>query len=120
MCLAIDLVFPQRRVWPANEDSEVPAFGPGAWPDGVPGPALDGQVARFQIEEERGGGFERPEKRGLADPSFPEDAAFDATLFGETLIGLDDGERAHRPSSSRISLNVSLPVRTVRASANAD
>ena len=54
---AVDLVVAERRVGPADEDREVTALGPGARPDGVALPALDGEVAGLEIEEEGGGGL---------------------------------------------------------------
>src|SRR5690606_8715660 len=108
---AVDLAVPQRRIGAADEDREGAAFGPCARPDAVAGPSLDGEVARLQIDEQRGGGVERPEKRGLADPGLAEDRALDAARLGEPLIGGDDREGHHLPpfAAIRASIATSAP-----------
>jgi len=109
--LAVDLFVPQRRVGAADEDREIAAFGPCARPNAVAGPSLDGQVARLQIDEQRGGGVERPQKAGLANPGLAEDRALDAARLGETLIGGDDWEGHHLPPfvAIRASIAMSAP-----------
>jgi hypothetical protein len=67
--------------------------GPGARPDACRRPALDGEVARLEVDEQRRARVERPEQAGLADAGLAEDAALDAARLGEPLVGGDDGER---------------------------
>ena len=76
--------------------------------------SLDGEVARLEVEEQRGRGFERPEQAGLADPGRAEDHALDAARLGQPLIGGDDGEAHAWSSCGRIAI-FSAPVFTVRA-----
>jgi hypothetical protein len=66
------LVLTQRRVRPADEDGEIAALGPGARADRVALPALDREIARLEVEEERGRGVERPEQAGLPGPDRPK------------------------------------------------
>jgi hypothetical protein len=54
-------------------------------------PALDGEIARLEVEEQRGRGVQRPEQAGLADAGLAEDAALDAARLGQPLVGGDDG-----------------------------
>src|SRR5690606_8148494 len=75
MRLAVGLVVTQRRVRPADEDGEVPAFGPGARADGIARPALDGEIAGLEVHEQRARGVKRPEQARLADARLAEDAA---------------------------------------------
>src|SRR5690606_1661109 len=116
MRLAVWLVVAQRRVGATDEHREIAALIPGLGTDGVAGPTLDGEIARFQVHEQRGGRVERPQQRGLADARLAEDAALDAARRCQTLIGRDDGKRAGHcalPFSS--SFTLSAPVLTVRA-----
>lgn len=62
-----------------------------AWKDAVTRPALDGQIARLEIHEQRAGRVERPKQAGLADSGLAEDAALDAAGLGQPLVGSDDG-----------------------------
>jgi len=78
------------------------------------GPALDCEIARFEIHEQRALGVEGPEQRSFADSGFPEDAALDAARFGKPLVGADDGEAHWSAPCARIS-TFSVPGRTVRA-----
>ena len=97
-----------------NEHREVAAFFPCARTNGVAGPALDGQIAGFQIEKQGLIRFERPEQRGFSNTAFAEDHRLDATAFGKALVGENEGEVHQRPPSLSNS-KVSLPERTVRA-----
>ena len=42
--LAIDLIVPQGRVWPTDEDREITTFNPSARANGISGPAFDRQI----------------------------------------------------------------------------
>ena len=79
-------------IGPADEHGEVAALDPGAGPDGGAGPALDGEVARLHVEEQRGLGIERPEQAGLTNAALAEDHHLDAAALGEPLVGGDDPE----------------------------
>ena len=94
MRLAVGLVIAQRRVGAANEDGKVAALLPCAWAHRVTGPAFYCEVARFQVKEQSGAGFEGPQLRGFADAAFADEYAFDATAFGQPLVSGDDG-KAH-------------------------
>ena len=59
--LAERLVVAQRGIRPADVHGEVSTLLPGARTDRVARPALDGQIASLEIEEQRGRGFQRPE-----------------------------------------------------------
>ena len=87
VCFAVDLVIAQRRIGAADEHREVTAFGPCARANAVARPALDGEIASFQINEERDLWIKRPKQARLADAGLTEDAAFDAAHFGHALLG---------------------------------
>ena len=110
----IGLLVAKRRVGSADEHREIPAFRPCARPDAVTCPALDGQIARFEIHEQRAVGVERPQKGGFPNSALAEDAALDAARLGQSLIGADDGEAHWSAPCARIS-TFSVPGRTVRA-----
>ena len=95
--LAVNLVLSQRRVRPADEDRKVATFLPGARTDGVARPTLDGEITGLKVEEQGGRCLQGPEQRCLTDAGLAEDAALDATPFGEALIGRDDGEAHQLP-----------------------
>ena len=78
---------------PADEHREVAAFLPGARADRVAAPALDGEIARLEVEEQRRVRRQRPEQRGLADAALAEDRGLDAAALGQALVGENDGER---------------------------
>src|SRR5690606_36965920 len=59
--LAIRLVVAQRRVGATDEYREITALIPGLGTDGVAGPTLDGEIAGFQVHEQRGGRVEGPQ-----------------------------------------------------------
>ena len=88
----IGLVIAQRRIGPADEHRKIPTLGPGARPDRITLPALDGEVTRLEIYEQGGGWIERPEQGSFANSTASEDAALDAALFRQTLVGAYDRE----------------------------
>ena len=49
--------------------------------------AIDGEIAGFQVDEERDLGIKGPKQARLADAGLAEDAAFDAAHFSHALIG---------------------------------
>jgi len=85
MRLAVGLVLAQRRVRPADEHREVAALLPGAGPERVDLQPLDRQIPGLEVEKERGGGVQRPEQAGLADPGPAEDDALDALALRQPL-----------------------------------
>jgi hypothetical protein len=96
--LAVGLVIAQCRVWATNEDREVTALLPCAWADGVARPTFDSEIASFQVEEQGGGGLQRPELGGLADAALANEHALDATALSQALVGSNDGQ-AHLRNS---------------------
>ena len=140
--LAVRLVVPQRRVGATDEHGEVAALVPGAGPDRVAGPALDGEIAGLQVEEQRFARRQRPQQRGLADAADAQQHRLDAAALAEPLVGGDDPEAGgklalavelddgadgfgvggghHAASASRRASIAyrGLPSRTVRAGSN--
>jgi hypothetical protein len=108
--LAVRLIIAQSRVRPADVHREVTALLPGAWADGVAGPALDREIAGLEIEEQRGRGLERPQLRRLADAALADEDALDAAFLGEALISGDDGEAHSMSPLSRARRKPGLPV----------
>jgi len=75
------------------------------------GQIIDGQIAGFQLEEQRLVRIQRPQQRCLADAALAKDTTLDAACFGETLVGGDDGETHFEPpfGSGVTLMAISMP-----------
>ena len=100
MRLAVGLLGAERRVRPADEGGEVPAFLPCARADRVDGEVANREVARLQVEEQRGAAHQGPEQPGLARAGLAEDGGLDAAMLGKALLGRDDGKAPHHERTS--------------------
>ena len=101
----IGLVVPHGRVGAADPGGEIAGDLPVADADLVAGPALNGQLARLEVQEKRSLRIEGQQLRGLADAGGAREHPLDAARLAQAFVGRDDAERpaaeggAHLPPS---------------------
>jgi hypothetical protein len=90
----------QRLVRAREEHEEVAALGPRCRADGVARPVGHGQIARLDVEEQRGGGVEVFEPGGLADAGLAQHQQLHALALGHALCAEMMGRDITRPPST--------------------